>query len=394
MPACHLTGKRRRCGVAAAAPRLLLARRCLSVLFFGSDRFAVPFLERLHRDRGAWFGKTVTHLEAVVPPDGRGGRGRKEVYESAVKVSARALGVPVHEAPPKKTPMTDFAMPRPSNGEDAFDIGVVVSFPHFLTSNVVGAFRKGAINFHPSLLPLYRGGAPIQHTILNGDTETGMTVVDISLHAWDSGHVLLQEPVTISPRIDYNALATLFQHRGPPMVMDVLRRFDELWAKRQPQDDTRATKAGKINSKMGHVSLLRDSALRLDRIQRAFGHQYPVRVNSRGKVLAMFDVCLAPERVRTSAVTALQPGMAMLTMSQKQLIVRCRDDIVLVSSLQWPMRKVVMPADFVQGLQLKQSRPFVLESPENSARADAGSDESGGGAGGGGVSGGGADMHT
>ncbi len=70
-----------------------------------------------------------------------------------MKVRAAALAVPFHHAPAKREPMAKFVVPRPANGLPCFDVGVVVSFPYFLTPNVLAPFSRGVVNFHPSLLP-------------------------------------------------------------------------------------------------------------------------------------------------------------------------------------------------------------------------------------------------
>ena len=204
--------------------RLLLLRRSYSVLFFGSDDFAVPFLDQIVRHPG------VTRVRAVATPDARGGRGQRELLVSPVKAYALAHNVDLSLAPPKDHADASALVVAP---EEPFDIGVVVSFPYFLTPQTLSACRQGVINFHPSLLPLYRGAAPIQHTVLRGDTQAGMSIIDICVDAWDAGNILAQRAFAIDNRtITYDALAARFMAEGPPLVLDVLDNFGRYWVRR------------------------------------------------------------------------------------------------------------------------------------------------------------------
>lgn len=81
--------------------------------------------------------------------------------------------------------------------EKPYDLGVVVSFGYFIPPPVIQSFKYGAINVHPSLLPRHRGAAPIQHTILTGDDETGVTVQELSEKAFDAGRILTQKTLVM-----------------------------------------------------------------------------------------------------------------------------------------------------------------------------------------------------
>lgn len=95
--------------------------------------------------------------------------------------------------------------------EKEYDLGVVVSFGYFIPAPVIHSFKHGAINVHPSLLPKYRGAAPIQHTILSGDDETGVTVQELSDKEFDAGRILAQTRV-VSPL--FSVTLSLSSQRG------------------------------------------------------------------------------------------------------------------------------------------------------------------------------------
>ena len=91
-----------------------------------------------------------------------------------------------------------------------FDFGVVVSFGYLIPTNIIDSFTIGSINMHPSLLPKYRGSAPIIHTILNNETQTGVSVIELSKNKFDAGKILLQkEHVRLIITIYFNSQFTL-----------------------------------------------------------------------------------------------------------------------------------------------------------------------------------------
>jgi methionyl-tRNA formyltransferase len=97
--------------------------------------------------------------------------------------------IPVHYTPAKSRSLSGWQPPTP------FDIGVVVSFGYFITPTILKSLPLGALNVHPSLLPLYRGASPIQYTIMNRDEVGGVTVQELDDKAWDAGRILAQSKV-------------------------------------------------------------------------------------------------------------------------------------------------------------------------------------------------------
>lgn len=89
--------------------------------------------------------------------------------------------------------------------ERAYDVGVVVSFGYFLHPHMLANLSHGAVNMHPSLLPKYRGPAPIHHALLNGDATTGVSVIEIDPRAFDVGRILMQKPLVIPDGIQCKA---------------------------------------------------------------------------------------------------------------------------------------------------------------------------------------------
>jgi methionyl-tRNA formyltransferase len=164
----------------------------LNLVFMGTPDFAVPTLESLL----AWEGGQV--VAVVTAPDRPAGRGR-QLQASAVKVAAEAHGVPVLQPTNLKSP--DFQAELKSY---AADLQVVVAF-RMLPEAVWNMPRLGSINVHASLLPQYRGAAPINWALMHGDTETGVTSFFLR-HEIDTGDLIFQDRVPIAPDDDFGRL--------------------------------------------------------------------------------------------------------------------------------------------------------------------------------------------
>eukprot|EP00667_Euglena_gracilis_P013149 EG_transcript_13555 len=199
-----------------------------SVLFMGAGPVALPSLQALKAD---FTGdqRCVRDLQVVqpFPPPTRCSAAMREALE----------GLHIHQVKDPKT-LRGWAVPGAADGQP-FDLGVVVSFKYFLPARVIRGVRLGVINMHPSLLPAYRGAAPIQTALMNGDPETGVSIIRIEpQEPMDSGAVLLQRRVAVAPTAVHGELQATLGGMGAEAVMDTLHDFPALWesASRQPSE--------------------------------------------------------------------------------------------------------------------------------------------------------------
>src|SRR3989442_15164979 len=153
----------------------------MRVVFFGTPEFAVPSLEAL-------LGEGFDVVAVVTQPDKPQGRSRSTAVPPPVKTAAEAEDVPVLQ--PARPSDPDFV--EHLRGL-APDVGVVVAYGHILKPELLALPRRGMINLHPSLLPELRGAAPVEWAILNGLTQTGVTIMQMGA-GLDSGPILLQIP--------------------------------------------------------------------------------------------------------------------------------------------------------------------------------------------------------
>jgi methionyl-tRNA formyltransferase len=204
----------------------------LRVVFFGTPEFAVPTLESLLASRHRVVG-------IVTQPDRPRGRGQ-QVTASPVKALALDRGVPVLQ--PEK--MRDEVFLAALRALDV-DLGVVAAYGRILTDTILGIPRLGMVNVHASLLPRWRGAAPIHRALLAGDTETGVTIMRV-VRELDAGPMMaaLREP--IAPSQTTGEVERVLATRGARLLVDVVERLAEGPVSEEPQPATGVTYADRI----------------------------------------------------------------------------------------------------------------------------------------------------
>lgn len=220
----------------AAAPSL-------RVLFYGTPAFALPTL------RGLLARHTV--VAAVTQPDRPAGRGRRPTAP-AVKQLALERGVPVLQPERLREP----GWPERLAPYDP-DVAVVVAFGQILPRAVLDVPRRGSINVHASLLPRYRGAAPVAWAVIRGERETGVTTFVMD-EGMDTGSILLQRPLAIGPEETAGELATRLAEGGATLLLETLERLDAITP--IPQDPSRATLAPRLRKGDGALDWRRPAA--------------------------------------------------------------------------------------------------------------------------------------
>lgn len=207
----------------------------MRLVFFGTPEFAVPTLEALAREHDVAL--------VVAQPDKPAGRGMK-MQAPAVVVKARELGLAV--AQPPRIRNDEFLGSIRALGAEA---GIVVAYGKILPAALLEIPRRGFLNIHGSILPKYRGAAPIQRAIEHGETVTGVTIMRVD-EELDHGPMLRVATTEIGPDERTPALARRLAHIGAEALLEVLRD----WPEEVPQDHQRATIAPKIEKSEGTVT--------------------------------------------------------------------------------------------------------------------------------------------
>ena len=200
----------------------MIEMKQLRIVFFGTPEFAVESLEAL-------IGAGFDIAAVVTMPDKIGGRGHR-VIESAVKLAAIAHGLPVLQ--PEKLSAPEFV---DRLKEIAADLFIVIAF-RMLPRVVWTMPPMGTFNLHASLLPRYRGAAPINRAIMNGETRTGVTTFLLK-HEIDTGDILAQESTAIGPDENVGSLYGRLMKIGAGLTLSTVRAIAEGTAKPVPQDN-------------------------------------------------------------------------------------------------------------------------------------------------------------
>ena len=209
------------------------------ILFMGTPAFAVPALEGLVR-RG------YPVIAVATQPDRPQGRGRT-LAPPPVKVLAERLNLPVLQ--PEKVRHPDFLKTFLTL---APDLVVVAAFGQILPGEIIHGPKEGCINIHPSLLPKYRGAAPINRALIRGDEVTGVTIMRMD-EGVDSGAILLQEETPIGPEESFGELHDRLAGMGTELLLKTLEMTADGTLLPRPQDHRLATLAPRIGREEGRI---------------------------------------------------------------------------------------------------------------------------------------------
>jgi len=327
----------------------------MRVVFAGTPEFAAVALKAL-LDAGPDAGFSV--VAAYTQPDRPAGRGMK-LTPSAVKQLALARGVPVLQPPTLRTPeaQAELAALAP-------DLMVVAAYGLILPQAVLDIPRKsggyGCLNIHASLLPRWRGAAPIHRAILAGDARTGVAIMQMEA-GLDTGPVLLETFTSIGPRETTGQLHDRIAQLGAEAIVHVLTqlaRGKELAA--APQPALGITYAHKITPEEAEVDWTA-SAVTIDRQIRAFNPAPGAWTTWRGEKLKLW----ASELVPVPSCLGSAPGTVMAAEGE-HLLVSCEASVLAITEIQRPGGKRMPVSAWLAG----SARPGVGEMLGRAAAGD------------------------
>ncbi len=307
----------------------------LTLVFCGTPRFAVPTLERLV---AAGFR---IHL-VVTQPDRPKGRGL-ELVASPVKECATDLDLPITQPDRIKT-NEDFRAQLTALKPDAI---IVVGYGRIIPQWMLDLPPLGNLNLHASLLPKYRGAAPIQWAIANGETVTGVTTMRIDA-GLDTGDILLQDELAVAPGDTAETIGPRLASIGADLMVETLRGLQAGTLHPRKQDNSQATLAPILKKEDGLIDFSRAASDIYNRI-RGFQPWPGAHTKFRGKNLQ-----IAKAKPSTAA---LPPGE--LSLSADRLLVGCGHDTSLeLLEVQLEGKKRTAARDFVHGYRLQPGEKF------------------------------------
>ncbi|KAI8612132.1 formyl transferase [Chytriomyces sp. MP71] len=341
------------------------------ILFFGSDEFSVTCCRRLLQSAREGI---VGRLEIVTPPDQP--RTKQPEGENAVALKtsqtqqsnavalkrfARENGIANHVAPPK-TLIGWTVIPPPSQ----FDLACVVSFGYFVPKSVIRAFPLAALNVHPSLLPKYRGAAPIQHTILNGDSVTGVTIQELDEKQFDAGRILHQSSMEAGPYPFYKELHDRLARQGAEDLVKTVANLEEYKVNATVQDSSAITHARKISKDSAAIHWESMTRERIYALHRALGYKasgslpagtaltIPLYSEFRGKRTQLLAMSLEIVPAIVPADAATRPaGSVFYDKATETIFVKCADGLIGVTEVKVQGKKELGAKWFENGYQLK-----------------------------------------
>lgn len=302
----------------------------MRIVFMGTPAFAVPSLEGLVRA-----GHQV--VGAFSQPDRPVGRHQNQLQPTPVKVCAQSHGIPVYQ-PETLRDGTALAVLQKLDPE----LIVAAAYGRFLPNDILALPAKGCINVHSSLLPKYRGSAPINWAILNGETETGVTVQRM-VHDMDAGDVILQRTTPIGEDEDAAALYDRLAAMGGELLAEAVARIEAGDASYTPQDHSRATQAPMLSRELSPVDWTRSAQAVHNQIRGLV--PWPIASTDviTGDTVKLHRSAL-PDRT-----TDARPG-TVVAANKQGIDIACGDGRVLrILELQAPGKKRMSAADYLRG---------------------------------------------
>lgn len=301
----------------------------LKLIFAGTPEFAAIILKQL---------LSTSHKIVAVytQPDRPAGRGL-HLMESPVKILAKEKQLPIFQP----SSLKGLAEQEQLRALDA-DLMIVAAYGLLLPQAILAAPRLGCINVHSSLLPRWRGAAPIQHAILAGDSKTGVTIMQMD-QGLDTGPILLQAECPIYLDDNSEILHERLANLGAQTLLNALDQMAQGKLSAVPQDHTQATHAAKISKEAGRINW-QNGALEIDRQVRAF-YPWPIAYTQfQGETLRVYAV--KPLLEETTAT----PG-SIVALSREGLDIATANGLVRLCRIQAPGGRILAIADFLNARQ-------------------------------------------
>jgi len=307
----------------------------MKIVFMGTPDFAVESLKALIESEHEV-------CAAITVPDKKQGRGLT-IKSSAVKLYASANNIPVLQ--PDRFKDQTFIDQLKSYSADCF---VVVAFK-ILPREIFTIPKLGTLNVHASLLPAYRGAAPINWAIMNGDTETGVTTMLIDAKV-DTGDILLQGKVKIENSMSAGELHDILAQKGADLLVKSLNKLSKGEIQSLPQDNSKATKAPKINNEVGLINFKSPAQTVHNQIRGL--SPYPGAYSFiKGKKIKI---------LKSKIATELESGNAgkVISSGNDSFIVSCALGSLQILEVQLEGKRVMNSRDFLNGFKFDMDSYF------------------------------------
>lgn len=305
----------------------------MRVVFMGTPDFSVPTLQKLLDEKHEV-------VAVVTQPDKPKGRG-KAVQLTPVKELAVQYHIPVLQPTRIKQNEEFYAQMKELNP----DVMVVIAFGQILPKEILDLPKYGCVNVHASLLPSYRGSAPIQWVILDGEKETGITtmMMDIGI---DTGDMLLKKVVPLEEKETGGSLHDKLAAAGGDLLIETLKQIESGSIQRIPQGDTETRYAKMLTKDMGKIDFNRP-AVQLERLIRGLNPWPSAYTSMHGKTLKIWDANVVEGNKDA------QPG-EIIEVSKTSFTIMTGENALRIMEMQLEGKKRMTTEAFLRGYQVEK----------------------------------------
>ncbi len=304
----------------------------------GTPDFAVDTLDAIVKD-----GHEV--LLVVTQPDKAKGRGKKLQY-TPVKEKALEYNLPV--AQPEKVREEAFMEELETLNPDVI---VVVAFGQILPERILNIPKYGCINVHASLLPAYRGAAPIQWAVIDGLEESGVTTMYME-KGLDTGDIICQSRLTLSQDETGGSLFERLAKEGASLLLTTLKELEAGTATRTKQDDSKSSYAKMLTKDMGNLDFSQDAVV-LERLIRGLNPWPSAYTRLKEKTLKVYEAKVLSETEVESFDAKQAESGSVIAVDKKSFVVRCGKGALRIMNLQLEGKKRMDTAAFLLGYKIE-----------------------------------------
>ena len=303
----------------------------MRVVFMGTPDFSVPALERIATEH-----EVVAVVTQKDKPKGRG----MSVSYTPVKESALKLNIPIYQ--PDKVKEESFVEELRELNPDVI---VVIAFGQILSNDILTLPKYGCINVHASLLPKYRGAAPIQWAVIDGEEKSGVCTMKMD-EGLDTGDIIDVDEITLDPKETGGSLFDKLAKLGGELILKTLQNLEFGKATFIKQDDSKSTYAKKMTKELGHIDFTKD-AESIERLIRGLNPWPSAFAYLDGKVMKIWDA----DVVDAGGV----PG-TVISEEKDSFVIATGSKALKVNELQLEGKKRMKASDFLNGRSIEGSK--------------------------------------
>ncbi len=303
----------------------------MRVVFMGTPDFSVPALERIATEH-----EVVAVVTQKDKPKGRG----MSVSYTPVKESALKLNIPIYQ--PDKVKEESFVEELKKLNPDVI---VVIAFGQILSNDILTLPKYGCINVHASLLPKYRGAAPIQWAVIDGEEKSGVCTMKMD-EGLDTGDIIDVDEITLDPKETGGSLFDKLAKLGGELILKTLQNLEFGKATFIKQDDSKSTYAKKMTKELGHIDFTKD-AESIERLIRGLNPWPSAFTYLDGKVMKIWDA----DVVDAGGV----PG-TVISEDKDSFVIATGSKALKVNELQLEGKKRMKASDFLNGRSIEGSK--------------------------------------